>query len=152
MQIQQHIHFIDRPLECHRLDVRFPAPLDIGAVLGRDQPYYAEAKDLPPGTQSTLTKIPSVISGAGVLHVVETVGLGTVVSVELRQDHTLTNLIVPESAEVILLANEGYLVLWVVAGHSGILVLQAQVVKDKENTHGKIRRNLGDVPMRDYLT
>ncbi|MDP2362095.1 MAG: helix-turn-helix domain-containing protein [bacterium] len=153
MQIRHHIHYLDRGEDCYRAELRFDPPYDVGVMLGAiDQIYPKDLGHHPSAQAVDVDYVLSVVSANGVLHVVEPVDKASVVSVTIRQGHTVQDLVVRESDEVILLAGTKCLVLWVVAGNPGILAVKALVVPDKDGTHSKIRRNIGDLPLQEYLT
>lgn len=150
--MSKHIHIEDKVASCLRYEFHLDPPVDLGALLGNDDRMTAMGSIYPPLAIPIPEVGPCIVSAVGILHVIEYLPLGGVVSVAIRPGHVLKDVVLRQGDNLTVLATTDHLVLWIVSGQDGIFSVRARLVPDKEHLHAKIRQNLGDLPLREYLT
>lgn len=151
MLVRHHIHFIDKPDECIRQEFSFDPPADVPALIGNEGPVYGPQATNNDGYQCKQKHVPAVVSPAGILHVVELVEPGTIISIILRSGHTLQEIGLRSEDYLLVLPNPEGLLVWVTVGLPGIFVLTAQVIDDKGAMRSKLAKHKADLPLQEYL-
>ena len=90
----------------------------------------------------------------GILIIQEVLNAGTVVTIELRAGHVLEDIVLDEVHSLVELVNESGMLYWIQVGRTGAFSLKAKVIEDGkrgQNKITKLRANLKDIPLREYL-
>jgi len=99
--------------------------------------------------------IESIISPANIMKITRLLDPHDVVVVCVPDKHRLSDIVIDSTCSIdLLLGKDGKryeLLYWFTMGHSGIFKMTAKVIKDDENFLAKLKANLDDVPMREYL-
>ena len=114
---------------------------------------------IPPFTKAQFSHsredIESIISPAGVMKITRHLDLHDVVVVYVPDKNRLSDTVIDDTCSMdLLLGKDGKryeLLYWFTMGHSGIFKMTAKVIKDDDNFLAKLKANLDDVPMREYL-
>lgn len=122
MKISNHIHYIDQSSQCLRYDIGVAEPLHLGALLGDDDRATTLESIYPADAIPSPQVAPSIVSAAGIFHVVELMPMESVLSVALRPGYALKDLVVRSGDDVTVLASQARLVFWVASGQAGILL------------------------------
>lgn len=152
MKISNHIHFVDQEDQCLRYDIHIDQPTHLGALLGNDDRVSSLGSIHPANAIPPPQEVPVIVSATGILHVVEAMPMGSVLSVALRSGHVVQDLVIRPGDDLTVLASAERLVLWIISGQDGILSVKARLTPDKDHVLSKIRQNLSDLPLREYLT
>ena len=96
-----------------------------------------------------------IISAAGILKISRQLDPHDIVVIPAPDKHRLSDVVIDSSCSMDLLLGKDdkqhELLYWFTMGHSGIFKMTAKVIKDDENFLAKLKANLDDVPMREYL-
>jgi excisionase family DNA binding protein len=114
---------------------------------------------IPPFTKAQYSHsredIESIISPAGIMKITRHLDLHDVIVMNVPVKHRLSDIVIDATCSMdMILGKEDkrhILLYWFTMGHSGIFKMTAKVIKDDENFLAKLKANLDDVPMRDYL-
>ena len=117
---------------------------------GRLIPPFAEAQ-----FSHSRENIESIISPANIMKITHLLDPHDVVVVCVPDKHRLSDIVIDSTCSIdLLLGKDGKryeLLYWFTMGHSGIFKMTAKVIKDDESFLAKLKANLDDVPMREYL-
>ncbi|MDP2325086.1 MAG: helix-turn-helix domain-containing protein [Gammaproteobacteria bacterium] len=153
MLIRHFILYLDDPEEGCRVEFQFDPPTLSRNLLGETGPLLVQGTMLRDRfAGGAYDDLPPLHTNAGVLNVMEAVDVGTVVVVALPAGFAPELVVVRDRDEFLLLPMRESLCLWVVAGEPGLLVVRAKIKDDGGRLHDKLVRNLGDLPLHEYLT
>ncbi len=156
----KHYHYIDAPEAPHRSVIEMD-PLNMpgmpyGAIEWMYDPKSTEADFV----SNRLEEIQPFVRN-GILVIQGVFEAGTVISIALRADHVLQDISLSEMNELDELVVETIqpvskeiitgMLYWIVVGQTGIFKLKAKVAQDKDGKIKKLRTNLKDIPLREYL-
>lgn len=99
----------------------------------------------------SVEQIQPIISNAGILKISQQLDPNDIVVIPAPAKQRLSDVVIDPSCSMDLLLGRDELLYWFTMGHSGIFKMTAKVVKDEENFLAKLKANLDDVPMREYL-
>ncbi|MCB9369851.1 MAG: helix-turn-helix domain-containing protein [Calditrichaeota bacterium] len=102
-------------------------------------------------TKSRIRCCRDVANANGVVHVVEDLERGDVVSIILRPNHRLQNVVIQKQDRLQVYATKSSFHYWITVGSSGAWELTGRIVKDTDGMFAKFKANLHDVPFRSYL-
>jgi len=99
----------------------------------------------------TVEQIQPIISSAGILKISRQLDPHDIVVIPAPAKQRLSDVVIDSSCSMDLLLGQNELLYWFTMGHSGIFKMTAKVIKDDESFLTKLKANLDDVPMREYL-
>lgn len=149
MLISRHIIYTDNPVVCERIEISFDPPVDVDSTLGKIESIYDD--ETLRGGNPIRRAVSAVINRNGLLHVKEVLRSGELLTIRLRPKHRLKDVVLNETNELQVLADQNRLQYWISAGKDGVLEVTGEMVKDEENFFSKLRKDLTDVPMRAYI-
>jgi len=149
MQISRHTHYIDSPDGAVRINVEFNPPVEAEMPYGSIQAVYGEA--IHQAKRNDLEPCAPVVNSAGILIVDGVFEEGDIVSIALRPECVLSNISLDGKHQIEVLVDDQGLVCWIRIGKDGAFGFKAKVVKDTSGVISKMRSNLDDIPLREYL-
>lgn len=166
MQIKRHIRYLDSGLVLEndggvelwmRQETVFKEPISVEQPLGNPDPDIFKRTDFDGKTESyDSRRVEPLTNGAGLFRLDEPIQMGDVVTLELRADHLLTDIILDDrhSLMTLLWENDSAkgLIYWITVGVAGTLVFSGKLVPDKEDFCKMLKANKTDLAMREYLT
>jgi len=163
--IKRHIRYVDSGINSEKLggvelwirqETVFTESISVEQPLGNPNPDIFRRTDFDGKTASYDNRgVEPLVNGAGLFRLDEPVSQGDVVTIELRELHLFTDIILDERHSLmILLWENGEAkgpIYWITAGIAGTLVFSGKRVPDKEDFCKKLKANKTDIPMREYL-
>jgi hypothetical protein len=92
-----------------------------------------------------------VINKNGLLDITEIMEAGEVLSMELRPGERLDKVVLAEEHQLQMFAGNEGLLYFVTIGKRGAVRITGKVIPDKDNFLAKLKADLTDTAMRDYL-
>jgi hypothetical protein len=127
----------------------FPEPISLPNTMGKIEEL------LKPEQKKTLRyemkRLTSILSSTGILKVREPLHVGDVVLLPVPKKKRLADVVIHSSTTIDLLLDREGLLYQFAVGKDGIFEVTAKLIKDDQNFLHKLKANLDDVPMRDYL-
>ena len=157
MKVTRHVHFLDSPTKYpegvavpHKTVSTFDPPRNLGSTIGKIEVIYPLTLFAHSRNKMSPETIFPIVKNV-ILHIRELMKAGEVLSVELRVGHCLRNLTLDPVHSLQLLAGDTGLLYWITVGREGHLEVTGQVVKDTDGVFRKLKSDLTDTTMRDYL-
>jgi len=127
----------------------FPEPVSLPNTLGDiEELLKPEQKK---SLRYEMKRLTSILSPAGIVKVREHLRAGDVLLLPVARKKRLVDIVIHSSATLDLLLDREGLLYQFAVGKDGIFKMTAKVIKDDENFLAKLKANLDDVPMREYL-
>ena len=98
-----------------------------------------------------MKRLTSILSPAGILKVREPLQIGDVVLIPVPKKKRLADVVIHSSTTLDLLLDREGLLYQFAVGKDGIFDVTAKLTKDEEGFYTKLKANLDDVPMREFL-
>ena len=136
--------------DCTRQETyTFAVPISLRNTQGEiEELLTGEQKD---SLRYSLIRLEPIISSAGILKVREPLQIGDVVLIPVPKKKMLAEIVIHSSATLDLLLDREGLLYQFAVGKDGIFEVTAKLVKDEEGFYTKLKANLDDVAMREYL-
>ncbi len=146
-----HYHYIDAPDSPHRSVIEMDPSNMPGMPYGAIEWVYDPESTDADFISNRLEEIQPFVRN-GILVMQGVFDPGTVITVALRKDHVLEDVVLDKVHSLHELANENGMLYWILVGRTGAFDLKAHVESDTEGRIAKIRSILQDLDVRDYLT
>ncbi len=151
MKVSRHIHYTQNPDICLRQELKFDPPLEIESTLGKIDPLYPGVDFTIEGRSNRCARTAPVINKNGLLDITEIMEAGEVLSMELRPGERLDKVVLAEEHQLQMFAGNEGLLYFVTIGKRGAVRITGKVIPDKDNFLAKLKADLTDTAMRDYL-
>lgn len=151
MIISKHIHYRDFGDISEILVCTFDPPRMFQSTLGKIDPFYPNIPnpDLP-GHKEKLLKVVPIINKNDILHFIENVKVGEILSFEIRIGYRLSEINIDPTHNIQLYAGQFGLMYLITIGKDCSFQMTAKLIKDKDKFYDKLKANLDDTALRDY--
>jgi len=149
MKTKRIIRYSHRPDYTAVETYTFSEEISLPNTLGRVEELVPESAK--PKMYHTVEQIEPITSFAGILMISRQLDPHDIVVIPAPAKHRLSDIVIDSSCSMNLLLGRGKLLYWFTMGHSGIFKMTAKVIIDDENFLARLKANLDDVPMREYL-
>ncbi|GBE29366.1 helix-turn-helix domain protein [bacterium BMS3Bbin04] len=148
-----HYHYIDSPDSPHRLVIEMDPAKAPGMPYGAIEWVYDQKSTDEDFVSNRLEEIQPLVRN-DLLILQDVFESESIITIQLRAGHVLEDIVLDEVHTLVELVNESGMLYWIMIGRSGAFSLKAKVVKDADDRDSKIaklRTNLKDIPLREYL-
>jgi excisionase family DNA binding protein len=149
MKTKRIIRYSHRPDHTAVETFSFREEISLPSTMGRVEELIPESAK--PKMSHTVEQIQPIISQAGILMISQQLDPHDIVVIPAPAKHRLSDIVIDSSCSMNLLLGRSELLYWFTMGHSGIFKMTAKVITDEDNFLAKLKANLDDVPMREYL-
>jgi excisionase family DNA binding protein len=147
----RHIIYRDQSEACWRQELRYDPQLEIDLSLG----YVSSILDSQSGrknrTGGSLRKCKPIVNPNRILHINEVMKAGETISIVLRPNYRLKNVVLGEAHSLQVLVDEHGFHYWFTIGQDGAFEMTGSLIRDEEGYFHKLQSNLIDIPFRSYI-
>jgi predicted DNA-binding transcriptional regulator AlpA len=151
MLITRHIIYRDQASACWRQELRYDPPLEIDLSLGKVSSILNSQSSRKNRSGGSLRKCKPIVNANGILHINEVVKAGETISIVLRPNYRLKNVVLGEAHSLQALVDEQGFQYWFTIGQDGAFEMTGSLVRDDEGFFLKLQKNLKDIPFRAYI-